>query len=531
MNIKNFINENGILKATKMIKKDKELQETLWLHNYPYDKVSEILYCAYHNISPPICSYGNKRKFLDFSSGYNLSCNLAKKKECNCYLDRRKKLTKEILHNPDNKEKFSEKRKKTNIKKYGVDNIFKDKDIQQKYKNTMISKYGVDNPQKIKDIKEKTQQTNFNKYGHTNPLASIPIKKSMLENNITLHGCKNTKQRHINPIFYDVIQSKELFSNFVSGKTYKELLDEFNVGSTLLSKWIDLYNIKNSIKYSTYRSKEEIEVFNYLNTFGNIIVESNKRNIIQPKEIDLFLPDFNIAIEYNGLYWHGEKYGRNKNYHKNKLLECNKKEIELIQIFSDEWKYKQSIVKSILSTKLGLNQKIYARKTQIKEVSERESKMFLDANHLQGNVIGSNKRYGLFYNDELISIMTFQFKKEKWELKRYANKLNTNIIGGASKLFKFFIKENNPQEIFSYCDLRYFNGGIYKSLGFIYDKTTIPGYFYTDGIRRYHRLNFTKKKLIQEGHDPSKTEKEIMTELGYDIIWDCGHSKWIWRNN
>lgn len=528
MDIIKYIDENGILKSTNMLKKDKTLQQELWPYDFEFDKISEILYCSYHKISPPTCSYGNKRKFLDFSAGYNLGCNLSKIKKCNCYLDRRRELNKIILHNPENKEKISLKRKKTNIEKYGFDNPFKNKEIQKKYKDTMYHTYGVDNPQKIKSIKEKTEQTNLKKYGHKNVLASDAIKKRIIENNIELYGCKNSKQRHINSVFFDIIQNKNIFIEYVSNKSFQNLLKEFNISPSLLSKWIDLYCAKEYIHYSFNKSLEEKEVFDFISTITKNVI-SGDRSVLKPKEIDIFLPDFNIGIEYCGLYWHSVSKGRDSNYHKNKLLECNKKNIDLIQIFSDEWHDKQDIVKSIISTKLGLNDKIYARKTIIKEITEKESKIFLNENHLQGNVIGSTKRYGLFFNELLVSVMTFQLKNDIWELKRYANKLHMNIVGGGSKLFSYFIKENNPNEVFSYCDLRYFNGGIYKSLGFIFDSITKPGYFYTDGINKYHRLNFTKKKLIDKGYDSTKTEKEIMSDLGYDVIYDCGHSKWIWK--
>ena len=176
----------------------------------------------------------------------------------------------------------------------------------------------------------------------------------------------------------------------------------------------------------------------------------NDKHLIYPYELDIFSPKYNIAIEYDGLYWHNEK-NVDMNYHLMKTELCENKGIQLIHIFEDEWTDKQDIVKSRLKSIFGvIDNRIYARKCEIKEVSHNESKLFLEKNHIQGNV-NSKYRYGLYYNNELVSLMTFgnmrkslgsKTKNECYELLRFCNKLNTSVIGGASKLFKHFIKIN-----------------------------------------------------------------------------------------
>jgi hypothetical protein len=114
-----------------------------------------------------------------------------------------------------------------------------------------------------------------------------------------------------------------------------------------------------------------------------------------------------------------------------------------------------------------------------------------------------------------------------YELLRFCNKLNTNVLGGASKLLKYFIKTYQPKEIISYSDSSRSNGGMYKKLGFeLEHETTINYYWVIDGVKK-HRFNYRKDKLVKEGHDPNKTEIQIMNELGYYRIFDCGNSKYI----
>ena len=277
-------------------------------------------------------------------------------------------------------------------------------------------------------------------------------------------------------------------------------------------------------------SKQELDLVEYLKTIYDGVINLNDRQIINPLELDMYLPFDNIAIEYDGLYWHSSRK-IDKNYHLNKTKLCENKGVKLIHIFEDEWIYKTDIVKSRLKSVLGIiENKIYARKCKIKEVSFNDCKLFLEKNHIQGNV-NSKYRYGLYYNDELVSLMTFGHKRKNlgskseegsYELLRFCNKLNTSVIGGASKLLKHFIKIYNPKEIISYCDRRWSQGNLYEKLGFSKIHYSKPSYFYVKNDKRYNRFNFRKDILVREGYDADKTEHEIMKERCIYRIYDCG---------
>lgn len=249
--------------------------------------------------------------------------------------------------------------------------------------------------------------------------------------------------------------------------------------------------------------------------------------ILDGRELDIYIPEKKLAIEFDGLYWHSE-VNKENNYHFIKTEECERKGIQLIHIFEDEWKYKQEIVKSRLKGLLGLNERMFARKCDCKQISYDESKNFLDMNHIQGNCV-SKYRYGLFYNNELVSVMTFgesRFKKGEFELLRFANKLNTNVIGGASRIFKHFLREHQEiKEIISFADRRWSKGNLYEKLGFMKVEKTKPNYFYIINGVCENRINFQKHKLVAEGADPNKTEHQIMLEKGYYRIYDCGNMK------
>jgi len=184
---------------------------------------------------------------------------------------------------------------------------------------------------------------------------------------------------------------------------------------------------------------------------------------------------------------------------------------------------------------LGLtSNKIYGRKTQIREVTPKDSKTFLNTNHIQGNV-NSKIKLGLYYDDELVSLMTFGLlrkslgsisKEGSYELLRFCNKLDTTVIGGADKLLKYFINTYTPIEIISYADRRWSQGNLYKKLGFDFVHDSSPNYFYVINNKREYRFKYRKDVLVKEGFDPSKSERQIMKERGFNRIYDCGNKKY-----
>lgn len=252
-------------------------------------------------------------------------------------------------------------------------------------------------------------------------------------------------------------------------------------------------------------------------------------------ELDIFVPDKKFAIEFNGLYWHSDAVLKNpESYHLNKFIECKKLGIRLIQIFEDEWINKKEIILSMIKHKLLENnsEKIYARKCIIKEISTSDKNSFLDENHIQGKDY-SKIKLGSFYNDELVAVMTFSNGNisrggnpkdlTKWELSRFCTKNKYIVTGIASKLLSYFKNNFEWREIYSYADLRFSDGNVYRKLGFEVEKQNEPSYFYVKGMKRIHRFNLRKLSF-----EPKEVpEKVLRYNQGYLRVWDCGNLKFV----
>jgi len=283
-------------------------------------------------------------------------------------------------------------------------------------------------------------------------------------------------------------------------------------------------------------SGEEIELTNTIKKhFPDL--KSRDRQLISPYELDIVIPSKNVAIEYCGIYWHSEQQGKDKNYHLNKLRLCNELGYNLITVFSDEYINKKDVVISRILNKLGKSPqyKIYARDCVVEEINPTTKRDFLNKYHLQGND-KSKIRLGLRYGDRLVSVMTFSYgsiskgnkpKENEYELSRFCSRHDVLVVGGASKLLKYFIDNYNPDYIFSYADRRWSNGELYHKLGFELVGETSPNYWYVLRNKRFHRFGFRKSELPKrlETFDPNLTEYQNMLNNGYDRIWDCGSLK------
>ena len=410
-----------------------------------------------------------------------------------------------------------EKNKDTCFKKYGIDNISKLQEIKTKKVETCLLNNGVEYPQQSTVIFKKSFDTKFEKYGDPNFNNTNKREKTCLEKYGVPHPMQNTEISNKLRIKLEHFFKNKILNNnkyidlciqdFKTGEyefrcdcdkehnfkiDYKLLWQRMNSKSTLCT-------ICNEI--DRHSSGKEIQLINFIkeNYKGQII--ENDRKILNGKELDIYLPDLKLSFEFNGLFWHNELY-KEQNYHLNKTDECLNNGIQLIHIWEDDWCYKNEIVKSIILNKLGKTpNKIYARKCEIKEIKDNNViSNFLNQNHIQ-SYINSSIKIGLYYNDELVSLMTFGKKRKfmnskskegEFELLRFCNKLNTNIIGGASKLFKYFIKNYKYTEITTYANRCHSNGNIYEKLGFNFIRKTEPNYFYIINTIRKYRFGFRK---------------------------------------
>ena len=274
-------------------------------------------------------------------------------------------------------------------------------------------------------------------------------------------------------------------------------------------------------------SKFEIEIVNFIKTFylGEII--TNSKDIIPPMELDIYIPEFNLAIEFNGGYWHNEKF-KPKNYHLLKYNLCKEKDIRLISIWEWEIVKDKENIKNFIKNVIIEKKKLFARKLEIKEVSIIEQREFLESNHLQGYV-PCTYALGLYKDNELIQLMTLRAKDKKnkvFEIGRLATKIGCSVIGGAERLFKHLISFVDYKEIISYNNMDKFTGEVYERLGLIFENITIP-YGWIKNNVYLPRYQTQKNKLIRQGYDESKSESEIMRDEGFSKIYLTGVQKFI----
>jgi len=546
--------------------------------------INELLFLYKNPYFIPICTKGNKKKFISINKGF---ANCGPANVCECTRNQIQKNTKNTKSklSTDDKKIINEKRKQTcllkfgattnlitdetkqkikqtNLNKYGVDNPSKSREIKQsmyntnfekygvknvfqssviktKIKQTILRKYGVDHPMKYERFKEKRKQTNLKKYGTINPTSLDFVKEKIKQTNLKKYGVEFISQKRISFHLKDILQNSDWlqFQHQTNSKPIYALAQEIGVSPSYLQKTFHQANI-SIIRFP--QSLQEKEILDFLKQNFDYNIKTNDRIEISPLELDIFIPEKKLAIEYCGLHWHSQFSGNKKpNYHLNKLKLCLEKNIRLITIFSDEWENKKEIVKNRLKHVLGFSEKkSSARETEIRVISNELYKSFVDQYHIQGS-IPTKIKLGAFYNNQLVAAMGLGARRRSlgvnkkdfndYEILRFCT--SGNIPGIGSKLFKYFVNVYSPKKIVSYADRRWGEGEFYRHLGFEFVSSTPPSYFYTnDYKKRHNRFAFRKDVIVREmGGDPNKTEWENMQNFGYDRIWDCGTNKWVWN--
>lgn len=438
---------------------------------------------------------GNEYVIEDFSSYENTLSNIKiKHLVCgttyDCSLKRVKRGAK-----CSNNDCLQKRKKKTFLEKYGVDHPWKSFSIREKTKQTLLKKYNVDNPMKDEKIKRKS----INRLSNVNKISHFRKKIVNFENVKPLFGEKEYKGNYY-PHEYQCNKCGYRFRWRINMKD--------PICRKCFPPMKGYSNQQNSLfQFIKKTEKDAIE---------NVCIPGTRL------QVDIFIPSKKVAFEYNGLYWHSELY-KEKEYHLIKKQLCSRNGIDLYHIFSDEWKNKKDIVKSMILVKLKNAQKVlYARKCDIVEIDPNERKTFFDENHISGDIRNVKKCFGLSYKNEIVAAMSFRAPfttkyKKSLEMARFAVLKYTSCIGAFSKLMKHsisWIRKNGYDKILSYADLRFGNGDVYSKNGFQFVGQTKENYFYTDGYNRYNRFTFRAKSNI--------AEKQIAEKSNLYKIYDCG---------
>lgn len=459
-----------------------------------------------------------------------------------------------------------ERRQNTMFEKYGVKHPLQVKDIadivskknkdnfktgstgRENYLKSMNEKYGISNPMELNEFREKIskshsmrtdeqiektvsarKQTKFELYGDENYRNNDKIKSTLKSR----YNVNYPNQIKCSNEWIQIEDKKSFLENRLLTDHPIKIARDYNLGFSTVYKLIAEYDLKDLIR-KTFNGEYEID--QYVKSLG-FSTHTNDRKILDGKELDIVVDGMNIAIEHNGIFWHSESNGKDSSYHIDKTTDTTKKGIQLLHVFETEWLDKKEIVKSVIASKLGkFKSRVYARQCNIVELDSKTKNLFLDENHLQGQDKSSIK-LGLMYDGVLVSVMTFgspRFnKKYQFELHRFCNKIGYQIVGGASKLWKYFINQYNPTSVVTYADRRYSNGTFYKKIGFDYVGESPPNFFIINKGKLESRINWQKHKLEEklEVFDPAISAWENMRINGYDRIWDCGNFIFEWKIN
>lgn len=464
---------------TRLIAKNPEMM--LWIQNHTLtDSESPVtrIYSAV-NQEASLCANGKHREVFRFSQGFT-NCGPAAQCECT-----RKSIKESVIRAKG--QISAESRARSN----------------EKRKTSMVEKYGVTTNSQRPEVKEI-------------------LKKPKVDYSV----------------FQKLDDIEWLTENYVQDyRSASDIALELGVDYSTVLHYLRKkdFDIRQSAHYSVH----ELEVKSYIESLG-FSVQMNTRQVIAPYEIDIYVPEKSLAIEMNGLYWHSfhpEQHNQeNKLRHLKKTELAEQSGISLIHVTDYEWKNKTEIIKNLITTRLGINQKISARQCECRVISSAESAQFLDEYHLQGSA-PAHLYYGLFYDQKLVMVMTFGksrfHKQRRTEMIRMCVLPGFTIVGGISKLAKQFFRDNQGVSSFiTYCDRSKSSGNGYRAAEFDYLGDTGVGYFWTDGnrvISRYQAQKRNLRNLLGDRYCADLSESMNMFSAGYRRYWDSGNLRFECR--
>lgn len=497
-----------------------------------------------------VCANGKQKTFKSVQDGWR-GCGKAKTCMCVAHAVSVAVSATKQAATEEEKQIINDRRKATNLARYGVENSGQTQTAREAHQafyddahkvaaqiaqqtTTMLSRHGVANAAHLDSVVEKKKATNLARYGVENPMQNADIAKKSGRTRADIWDPEAIRSLNFKKFVrkcqddWNVVPliaeedycgmyplPKMTFQCLECGHTEERKMD---YGRVPICKICNPPEVK-------YESQEEVEVREYIKTIYDGAIRIRDRSIINPYELDIVLPDLGIAIEYCGLYWHSELAGGKKwNYHEKKMKIANAAGLRLITIFSDEWLLKKDIVKSKLRALVQKDQNsIGARQCTVKEITRSHAKGFHDQYHIQGSPRRLKTNIGLFYNDMLVAVGSFNTTRNEVLLSRFSS--SRQVIGGCSKILSHYLKNHPCNAIVSFADLRWSTGRMYNRMGFTECGRVPPMQEYVGSgyTRRFNKRSLSKHKINIT--DQSLTEWQAVQELGYDRIWDCGKIK------
>lgn len=409
--------------------------------------------------------------------------------------------TKRELYGEDCFKQFAERTKQGYLEKYGVPYLPK---AREKMKQTCLERYGTEQYSLSEEGKERIRRTKTERYGGSFNLEAARKTKT------SRYGDPNYNNRE---------------------KTRKTNRKRYGVD------WFCIHE-RCMEGYKSADSKPNLKFAAFLESYN--IQDYEREFPIANRSYD-----FKIGtklIEINPSATHNSTWGifgskpKDPTYHLEKTKLARENGYQCIHVFDwDDW---DKVIQL-----LEPRQTLYARKLKLKEISQLEANRFLKQYHLQGGAKLQTICYGLFLDRELIEVMTFgkpRFNKNyRWELIRLCTKAGYCVVGGAERMFKAFIRKEQPESIISYCDDAKFTGNVYTRLGFKHQSTgAISKHWYNPETRVHITDNGLRMrgfdKLLGETYGQTygkgTSNEDLMREHGFVEVYDAGQSVYVWNS-
>lgn len=463
------------------------------------------------------------------------------------YITKRTAITKERIYG-DKYYSNHEKRHKTTLERYGVENIGSNKESHKKQRQVMKDTYGVEYAVQSDVFKNKISKTMRERYGadwYGASEAGRKVLSTRLQTTLRWHKTDLVKTlseaqrllRDTDALVQFIkknIDPDELTLNMLVEKT------GIHYRCFVVSK--SYLESRNIVTYNHKYEKSQNEMTDYISSLynGNDLISKARPEFMEGQELDVYIPSRNLAFEFNGEYWHSDYVQTNTLYHQHKTELARAAGVMLFHIWEYDWKdpVRGNIIKSQIKHALGLSERIYARKTVIVEVSQKDVIAFENNNNLQG-FEPTSINLGLMKDDSLLALMTFSkprlSSEHDWELVRYTTKKGITVVGGPSKILKYF-RSIHTGSIISYANNDFSYKGaesLYNVLGFTFKKETGPGYNWVHPHKReiipvshLHPEKLSKEhldKYIDNNFNENENEDNFMYNNGYRRLWNAGN--------
>lgn len=435
----------------------------------------------------------------------------------------------------------TQKRKQTMMERYGAPTTMQSKQLSRRMQQTLQERYGADNPMKCESIKQKVQATNMQRYGVKNPMSNPDIAKRSAQTRAENMDeiVQHIKEAWIRKYGVDNVSKcpeiiDKITDTFMKRYGVKRAIDVPEFRQKMIDTMIERYGVPWYVQSDEYRADDHFRISKINELFGDALnqhgIKFETEYRLEFYNYDFYIPECRTLVEIDPTYTHNivgnhwNKDGVEKSYHSLKSKVAHDYNLQCIHVFDwDDWNKVINILK--------FRKTIYARNCNIIKVFPDITDKFLEETHLQGTCKGQDVCLGLTYDDKLVMVMTFgkprYNKNYAAEILRFSTLPGYRVVGGASKLFRYFIKTFEINSIISYCDLSKFTGNVYEQIGMKYIRSTSPQEIWSKGAEK-----ITANLLRQRGYDQlfgtnygkGTSNDSLMLKNGWLPVYDCGQA-------